>query len=90
MRGEMALRYQASSASCTGQNRIGFARAYLSFPSRNARSTEEYKMHSENHIDLEIALRKIHELAMAEVIWATRIGTKPVGFYNEPLTCKQK
>lgn len=23
-------------------------------------------MHSENHIDLEIALRKIHELAMAE------------------------
>lgn len=47
-------------------------------------------MHSENHIDLEIALRKIHELAMAEVIWATRIGTKPVGFYNEPLTCKQK
>ena len=66
MRSEMMRRYQASSASCRGQNHISVGHVFLSFQSRHARSTEEYKMHSENHIDLEIALRKIHELAMAE------------------------
>ena len=47
-------------------------------------------MLSENNLDLEIALRKIHELAMADGDLGYAYWTKSVSFYCEQPACKSK
>lgn len=42
-------------------------------------------------IDLEIALRKLHELAQTRMeIWGMNIGTASVSCFSGPLGCRMK